>query len=87
MPSYRKTSKYSLMDNQTFELKAFMVLAESETSLTIPEICQRDMALVNVTPQKMARVLNNLCDKGVVAKAKSKEKGRLVYSSVGKLVC
>lgn len=86
MPAYRKTSKYSVMDNQTFELKAFIVLAEAETALTIPEICQRDMGLVGVTPQKMARVLNSLCDKGVVAKAKSKEKGRLVYTSVGKLV-
>lgn len=84
MPAYRKASKYSQMDNQTFEMRAFIVLAEAETALTTSEICQRDITLCNVTPQKMARVLNELCDKGVVRKGMSKTKGRMVYESIGK---
>lgn len=74
--------KYSQMQNQELETKAFMVLAQTTQALTIPEICSQDFALVNQTPQKMARVLNNLCDMGAVIKAKDKSKGRMVYMSM-----
>ena len=74
--------KYSAMQNQELETKAFMVLAQTTQALTIPEICSQDFALVNQTPQKMARVLNNLCDMGAVIKAKDKSKGRMVYMSM-----
>lgn len=74
--------KYSQMQNQELETKAFMVLAQTTQALTIPEICSQDFALVNQTPQKMARVLNNLCDIGAVIKAKDKSKGRMVYMSM-----
>lgn len=74
--------KYSTMQNQELETKAFMVLAQTTQALTIPEICSQDFALTNQTPQKMARVLNNLCDLGAVIKAKDKSKGRMVYMSM-----
>ena len=74
--------KYSQTQNQELETKAFMVLAQTTQALTIPEICSQDFALVNQTPQKMARVLNNLCDMGAVIKAKDKSKGRMVYMSM-----
>lgn len=74
--------KYSQMQNQELETKAFMVLAQTTQALTIPEICSQDFTLVNQTPQKMARVLNNLCDMGAVIKAKDKSKGRMVYMSM-----
>lgn len=74
--------KYSQMQNQELETKAFMVLAQTTQALTIPEICSQDFALVNQTPQKMARVLNNLCDMGAVIKAKDKSRGRMVYMSM-----
>lgn len=74
--------KYSQMQNQELETKAFMVLAQTTQVLTIPEICGQDFTLSTQTPQKMARVLNNLCDMGAVIKAKDKSKGRMVYMSM-----
>lgn len=74
--------KYSQMQNQELETKAFMVLAQTTQALTISEICGRDFTLSTQTPQKMARVLNNLCDMGAVIKAKDKSKGRMVYMSM-----
>lgn len=75
-------SKYSAMQNQELETKAFMVLAQTTEALTSAEICNRDFTLANQTPQKMARVLNNLCDLGAVVKTKDKSKGRMVYMSM-----
>lgn len=75
-------SKYSQMQNQELETKAFMVLTQTTQALTIPEICNQDFTLSTQTPQKMARVLNNLCDMGAVIKAKDKAKGRMVYMSM-----
>lgn len=74
--------KYSQMQNQELETKAFMVLAQTTQALTIPEICGQDFTLSTQTPQKMARVLNNLCDMGAVIKAKDKSRGRMVYMSM-----
>ena len=74
--------KYSQTQNQELETKAFMVLAKTTQALSIPEICSQDFTLANQTPQKMARVLNNLCDLGAVIKAKDKTKGRMVYMSM-----
>ncbi len=74
--------KYSQTQNQELETKAFMVLAQTTQALTIPEICGQDFTLSTQTPQKMARVLNNLCDMGAVIKAKDKSKGRMVYMSM-----
>ena len=74
--------KYSQMQNQELETEAFMVLAQTTQALTIPEICGQDFTLSTQTPQKMARVLNNLCDMGAVIKAKDKSKGRMVYMSM-----
>ena len=75
-------SKYSQTQNQELETKAFMVLAQTTQALSIPEICSQDFTLANQTPQKMARVLNKLCDLGAVIKAKDKSKGRMVYMSM-----
>lgn len=74
--------KYSQTQNQELETKAFMVLAQTTQALSIPEICSQDFTLANQTPQKMARVLNNLCDIGAVIKTKDKAKGRMVYMSM-----
>ena len=74
--------KYSQMQNQELETKAFMVLAQTTQALSIPEICNQDFTLSTQRPQKMARVLNNLCDLGAVIKAKYKAKGRMVYMSM-----
>ena len=59
--------KYSQMQNQELETKAFMVLAQTTQALSIPEICNQDFTL---------------CDMGAVIKAKDKAKGRMVYMSM-----
>lgn len=76
------TPKYSQTLNQELETKAFMVLAQTTKALTAAEICAGDFLLSQQTPQKMARVLNNLCDLGAVIKSKDKSKGRMVYMSM-----
>ena len=82
MPAFKK-SKYSLEQTQEIMMRAFGVLCDSETPMTIEEIQQADLFLVSTTAQKMARVLNELVEKGVVAKTKAKAKGgRMVYTSI-----
>lgn len=75
-------SKYSATQNQELETKTFMVLAQTTRALSIPEICGQDFTLSTQTPQKMARVLNNLCDMGAVIKSKDRSKGRMIYMSM-----
>ena len=77
-----KTAKYSVEQTQELTVRALGVLQDSSTALTIEEICANDMNLTNQTPQKMARVLSNLCEMGMVTKAKSKSRGRMVYAAV-----
>ena len=82
MPAFKK-AKYSVEQTQEIMMRAFGVLCDSETPMTIEEIQQADLFLVSTTAQKMARVLNELVEKGVVAKTKSKAKGgRMVYMSI-----
>ena len=66
-------------------MRAFGVLMESTEPLTIAEICQRDVHLVGQTTQKMARVLNELVEGGLVIKTKSKSKKKMVYAAVASL--
>lgn len=82
MPAFKKT-KYTATQTQEITMRAFGALCDSATPMTIDEIQQADLFLVNTTPQKMARVLNELVEKGVVVKTKSKSKGgRMVYMSI-----
>ena len=82
---YRK-SKYSTVQNQMLDGAVMGVLSDSPTALTISEICVRDMTLTNQTSQKMARVLNNLIDMGLVRKARSKRTQRMKYIAVSQLL-
>lgn len=79
--AFRK-SKYSVVQNQDLEFRTLDVLANAPIALTIEEICLNDLCLVNQTTQKMARILNELCDKGLAVKAKSRSRKRMVYASV-----
>lgn len=80
---YRK-SKYTKEQTQMLTLEALDVLAESETALTISEICVQRPSLINQTNQKMARCLNELVEMGMVKKTKSKS-GRMLYMSMSQL--
>lgn len=82
MPAFKK-AKYSVEQTQEIMMRVFGALCDSETPMTIEEIQQADLFLISTTAQKMARVLNELVEKGVVAKTKSKVKGgRMVYMSI-----
>ena len=85
MPAFRK-AKYTIEQTQELTMRALAVLQDSSTPLTIQEICANDMNLTNQTPQKMSRVLSNLCEMGMVKKTKSKSKGnRMIYAEVASL--
>lgn len=85
MPAYRKP-KYTIEQTQELTMRALAVLEDSSVPMTIQEICVNDMNLTNQTPQKMARVLSNLCEMGMVKKTKSKSKGnKMVYAAVSSL--
>lgn len=80
-----KKSKYTEAQNQEFEMRALDVLARHTSAITIGDICNEDMILGAQNTQKMARVLNSLCDKGLVKKAKSKRQNKMVYITVAAL--
>ena len=82
MPAFKKP-KYTVEQSQEIMMRAFSALCDSQNPMTIDEIQQADLFLVSTTTQKMTRVLNELVEKGVVAKTKSKAKGgRMVYMSI-----
>lgn len=84
MPSFTR-SKYTPAHNQELAVAAMVVLADSKEALTCDQIKQGDLILAEVTPQKMARVLNELVEAGFVVKTKGRS-GRMVYKSVGVLL-
>ena len=82
MPAFKKT-KYTAEQSQEIMMRAFGALCDSQNPMTIDEIQQTDLFLISTTAQKMARVLNDLVEKGVIVKTKSKAKGgRMVYMSI-----
>ena len=80
MPSFVK-SKYSNEFNSELRVRALGVLADAERALTIQEICNSDLTLINQTPQKMARVLNELVEAGFATK--NKVNNRVAYKTIG----
>ena len=77
--------KYTKEQNSELRVRALGVLADSPNAMTIPEICAGDMGLMGQTPQKMARILNELVEAGFVMKTNSKSKSRMVYAAVCQL--
>ena len=85
MPSF-KSPKYFAVQTQELTMRALGVLQDAGKALTIEEICQGDMALVNQTPQKMARVLSTLIEHNLAKKTKSKARNnRMVYVATSAL--
>lgn len=78
-------SKYSTVQTQHWTVAAMVILSESKESMTCEQIRQSDLELINVTPQKMSRILSDLVDRGLVLKSKGKD-GRMRYKSVGVLL-
>ena len=80
----RQSSKYSKKFTNEMTGRIAVVLAEEQGALNIQEIQQRDLTLVGITSQKMARMIGHLVDVGLVAKAKGKD-GRMVYKCLAML--
>ncbi len=80
-----KKSKYSVEQNQQWSVAAMCVLSDATEALTGDQIRQSDLTLVNVTPQKMSRILGELVENGFVMKTKGKD-GKMRYKSVDVLV-
>ena len=80
-----KTSRYTKAETQMIEFETLEVLANSPIALTISEIQERSLTLVGRTSQKMARVLSDLVEKGLVRKTQSKAKKRMVYMAVSQM--
>ena len=69
-------SKYTEQQNQSWTVAAMIVLSEAQEAMTCDQIRQLDLELVGVTPQKMARILSGLVERGLVVKTKGKD-GRM----------
>lgn len=73
-----RASRYSPQQNSQMTFDVMEVLAESPISMNISQICDARISLHGVTSQKMARILNHLCEMNLVKKGKSKN-GRMMY--------
>ena len=80
-----KKSKYTEQQNQNWTVAAMIVLSDAQEAMTCDQIRQSDLELVGVTPQKMARILSGLVERGLVVKTKGKD-GRMRYRSVGVII-
>jgi len=78
-----RTSKYNAKTNELIRTSLMDVLFNADEALTVAEIQTRKIDLVNVTPQKLSRELNEFVDGGLVMKAKSSKKGnKMVYKLI-----
>lgn len=84
MAAFRQ-SKYSKEMTSELTFRALDVLISNPNPMSIDEIQKHDIVLAPITSQKMARVLCDLCDRGLVMKTKSKSKGRMVYAAIANL--
>lgn len=81
MPGRRSTPKYTTEQNVDFGMRVLGVLAEAPEALEIKQIQASDLMLNNLTTQKLARVLSELSEMGLVLKSKSKSNGRMKYKA------
>ena len=69
-----------------YKMRILSILNEFEEAMTIDEIKSQDMILQPLTSQKMARLIGNLIEMGLVRKGKSKSLGRMVYKAVAVMI-
>lgn len=85
MPSRSNKSPSDKARDQMLTFETLAVLDESIVALTISEIQEKSITLTGLTSQKMARILSELNKAGLVRKAQSKSRKRMVYMSVAKM--
>lgn len=81
MPARRSTRKYSTEQNVDFGMRVLSVLAEAPEALEIKQIQASDLILNNLTSQKIARVLSELNEMGLVLKTKDTRTGKMNYKT------
>ena len=83
MPARRSTRKYSTEQNVDFGMRVLGVLAEAPEALEIKQIQASDLILNNLTSQKIAKVLAELSEMGLVLKSKNNRSGKMNYKARG----
>ena len=87
MPGVTRGRKLSALKEAEIKFGVLHILQNSDEAMTIESIKANDtMLLGRLSSQKMARVLGNLVEMGLVKKAKSKSLGKMVYKSVSKMI-
>lgn len=81
MPARRSTPKYSTEQNVDFGMRILGVLAEAPEALEIKQIQASDLILNNLTSQKIAKVLAELSEMGLVLKSKNSRSGKMNYKA------
>lgn len=81
MPRRSNSAKYTLEQNVDFGMRVLGVLAEAPEALEIKQIQASDMMLNNLTSQKLARVLSELNEMGLVLKSKNSRTGKMNYKA------
>ena len=82
MPAYKKTAKYNKQQTAIMEGEILYIISHSSEAITIDEMRAQSFTLADVSTQKIARILTKLIEMGMVIKAKSKSKNKMVYKSV-----
>ena len=86
MPGRVRGHRPSPEKEREYKMRILSILNESEEAMTIDEIKSQDMILQPLTSQKMARLIGNLIEMGLVRKGKSKRLGRMVYKAVAVMI-
>lgn len=84
MPGTRP--KYNKQQTAIMEGEILYIISHSPEAITIDEIRAQSFTLADVSTQKIARILTKLIEMGMVIKAKSKSKNKMVYKSLATLV-
>ena len=81
MPGASK--KYTKEQTAIWRGEMLLRLSQSAEAMSIPQMQAGSIFLTGVTSQKLARILAECVDMGLVRKAKSRASGLMMYKSVG----
>ena len=76
---YQRSTKYTAEYNGQLKVAILDVLNDATSAMSTSELQSHSIILASATPQKIARILNEMIEMGIVRKAKSKSAGRMVY--------
>lgn len=81
-----RTKKYTAEQDGQYKVEVLSILADKDCGISIAEIQAESIVLTGVTSQKIARILNNLVEMGLVQKAQSRATGRMKYMAVSRML-